>query len=371
MALINALDPEKVAERLGVWMVDVLPGVSDVSFTDVYIPASNGMSSESVLMEAEWSVGGNRVRQGLVARVAPTSGGLFPDYDLAREARIMNAIANGTHAPAPKVIAVDTSGDILGAPFLLMERAYGDVPSDDPPYTVTGWVMELDDAERATLYDNAVATLAQLARADVKALGLDELLSPELGATPTDQLLAYWRNFYSWAAAGQTSPTIDAAWEWIHANRPAQESAPVVCWGDARLGNLMFGPGQQVTGVFDWELAQIGPHEFDLGFLLFTTRTWSQGLGVPLPGGFPDADAAVRRYEELSGLDVQDIDWWEAFAGVRCAVLLLRVGNLLIELGALPADAAMPLANPASIALAAMLDLPAPGSEAGWITGNR
>jgi len=43
----------------------------------------------------------------------------------------------------------------------------------------------------------------------------------------------------------------------------------------------------------------------------------------------------------------------------------------MIDLGALPPDAALPLANPASAALAAMLDLPAPTAQAGWITGNR
>ncbi|WP_182379402.1 phosphotransferase family protein [Nocardioides sp. WS12] len=371
MALINSLDPGKVADQLGAWLMNTLPGVSDISFTDVYIPSSNGMSSESVLMEAEWTVDGARVKQGLVARVAPTSGGLFPDYDLEREATVMNAIATGTAASAPKVVAVDTTGDVLGAPFLLMERAYGEVPSDDPPYTVSGWVMDLDDAQRATLYDNALAALAQIGQGDVKALGLEFLVDPALGESPTDRLLAYWRNFYSWAGNGRTSPTIDAAWEWLEVNRPAVESAPAVCWGDARLGNLMFGPEQEVTGVFDWELAQVGPHEFDLGFLLFTTRTWSQGLGVPLPGGFPDPATAVRRYEELSGLKVQSIDWWEAFAGVRCAILLLRVGNLLIELGALPQDAALPLANPASVALAQVLGLPAPSQQAAWITGSR
>jgi hypothetical protein len=92
---------------------------------------------------------------------------------------------------------------------------------------------------------------------------------------------------------------------------------------------------------------------------------------VPLPGGFPDTATTLARYQELSGLTVRDIAWWEAFAGIRCAILLLRVGNLLIELGALPADAALPLTNPASVALAQLLDLPAPGVQAGWITGNR
>lgn len=371
MALINTLDPADVGERLTRWLPTALPGATDVLLSDIHIPASNGMSSQSVLLEARWTLGGVEHAGGLVVRVAPASAGLFPSYDLAREARVMNAVAAGTDAPAPRVIGIEATGEVLGGPFVVMERAYGLVPSDDPPYTVQGWVAELDDAGRARLYDGAIGALASLARTNVEELGLEELALAHLGATPTDQLLAHWHDFYDWARDGRTSPTIDAAWTWLQEHRPAAENPPVLSWGDARLGNLMFGPTQEVTAVLDWELAQVGPPEFDLGFLLFTTRTWTDGLGVPVPSGFPDRADTVARFEELSGVRVGDIDWWEAFAGFRCAALLMRVGNLLIELGALPQDAAMPLTNPASVALAQLLDLPAPGTETGWITGHR
>jgi len=370
MALINTLDPVIVAERLATWLPTVVQGAEDVAVTDVQVSASNGMSSESVLLTGTWTADGERTSLGLVARVAPTQGGLFPSYDLEREARVMSALSTGSGAAVPKVVAHERTGEVLGAPFLLVERVYGEVPADDPPYTMTGWVLELDSDQRATLYDKAVATLAEIAKADWRALDLGSLAAPGEG-TPTDRLLAYWRDFYDWAGAGRRSATIDAAWEWLDANRPATESAPVVCWGDARLGNLMFGDDQRVTGVFDWEMAQLGPHEFDLGYLLFTGRVWSEGLGAPVPAGFPDAASAVARFEELSGLEVRDLAWWEAFAGVRCAILLLRVGSLMIELGALPGDAALPIANPASVALANLLGLPLPGAEAGWITGHR
>ncbi|HSV40285.1 MAG TPA: phosphotransferase family protein [Nocardioidaceae bacterium] len=371
MALINTLDPATVASRLAAWLPSVIKGAEDVVISDVQVSASNGMSSESALLVGEWTVDGVRETRGLVARVAPTQGGLFPSYDLEREAKVMTALSVGTDAAVPKVVAHERTGEVLGAPFLLVERVYGEVPADDPPYTMTGWVLELSAEQQATLFDNALRVLADIAKADWKALDLGSLAPTTEGATPTDQLLTYWRDFYTWAGAGRRSATIDAAWEWLDANRPSADSNPVVCWGDARLGNLMFGPDQQVTGVFDWEMAQLGPHEFDLGYLLFTNRVWSDGLGVPLPAGFPEPAAAVARFEELSGLEVRDIDWWEAFAGVRCAILLMRVGCLLIELGAMPADAPMPIANPASVALAALLGLPTPGTETGWITGSR
>ena len=329
------------------------------------------MSSESVLLDAEWSVDGRRVHRGLVARVAPADGGLFDGYDLAREARVMSALAGATSVPVPRVLACETDRGVLGAPFLLVERAYGQVPPDDPPFTVAGWVLDLPEERRAALVDGALRVLAGIHTADWRALDLGFLARPELGVSPLDQLWGRWEGFYAWTGRGRTSPTIDAAWSWLRAHRPARESAPVVSWGDARLGNLMFDADQRVTGVFDWEMAGLGPHELDLGYFLFLNRVYTDGLGVPAPAGFPDRDATVARYQDLSGLRVRDLDFYEAFAGVIGSILLMRVGTMMIDLGALPPDAAMPLANPASVALAAMLDLPSPSGETGWITGNR
>jgi aminoglycoside phosphotransferase (APT) family kinase protein len=371
MAVINRLDPSAVRECLGAWLPGVLPGVTDVVVSDVKVNASNGMSSESVLLEAEWTVDGQRRRRGLVARVAPAGGGLFDVYDLGREARVMSALAGATEVPVPRVIACETEGRVLGAPFLLLERAYGQVPSDDPPFTMAGWVLDLPEDQRGVLVDSALGVLAGIHTADWRGLDLGFLARPELGATALEQLWRRWESFYAWTGRGHTSPTIDAAWEWLREHRPKHESAPVVSWGDARLGNLMFGADQKVTGVFDWEMAALGPHELDLGYFLFLNRVYTQGLGVPVPTGFPDRAATVTRYEELSGLEVSDLDFYEAFAGVVGAILLMRVGRMMIDLGALPPDAAMPLANPASVALAAILDLPAPAAQTGWITGNR
>lgn len=370
MALINKLDPETVGRRLSEWLPTALPGATGVAVSDVHIPQSTGMSSESVLLEAEWTQDGERTRRGLVARVAPEGGGLFREYDLGREALVMSALAENTQVAAPRVVAHDTTGEVLGAPFLLMERAYGEVPADDPPFTMAGWVLDLPAERRRVLADSAVATLAGIATADWRALGLESLGRGGAG-TPLEQELRWWEDFYHWTRGDKIHGTIESGWKWLHEHRPAEESPPVIVWGDARFGNLMFGPDQSVTGVFDWEMASLAPPEVDLGFFLFTIRVYTDGLGVPRPEGFPDDTEIVALYEQLSGIEVRDLDFYLAFAGVRTATLLMRVGLQLIELGAIPPDAPLPFANPASAALAALLGLEAPGGAAAWITGNR
>jgi aminoglycoside phosphotransferase (APT) family kinase protein len=371
MALKNRDNPDSVRDRLAAWLPSVLDTTSPVTVSDVHIPAASGMSNETVLFDCGWKHDGKDVARGFVARIPPDADGLFPDHNLARELRVMSVLAEHTNAAIPKVVAHESTGDVLGSPFALLERVYGQVAGDDPPFVTEGWVVELRPEQRATMYDEALKTIAEIQRADPVAVGLNDLLHDELGGTVIEQELEYWRRFYRWAAKGRESQTIDKAFELLVASRPHDDGPLVVSWGDARFGNLMFGPDQRVTGVFDWEMASLGRPEVDLAYFLFFDRLYSSAMGIPRLDGFPDRAATVARFQELTGHTVADLDWFEAWAALRGAILLLRVGNKMIELGLLPTDAAMPLNNPASQVLAALLDLPAPAGQAGWITGHR
>jgi aminoglycoside phosphotransferase (APT) family kinase protein len=371
MALKNTLDPSTVGARLATWLPGVLGVEGPVQVTGVEMPSASGMSSETVLLEASWDDGAGHRTQGLVVRVPPEAG-LFPDYDIGREARVMAALAEHSDAPVPRVIAHERSGDVLGTAFLLMERAYGRVPGDDPPFVAGGWVVDLDPAGRATMFDSALRTLAALQRVDPLAIGLADLGHADLGPTVVEQELEYWRAFYRWAAGDRPSALIDQAFVKLGASRPTDGDGDlVVSWGDARFGNLMFGEDHEVTAVLDWEMATLGRPEVDFGYFLFFDRLYSTGIGAPRLTGFPDRDTAIGRFEELTGRTLPDLDWFEAWAALRGAILLLRVGNLMIEHGQLPADAGLPFNNPAAHVLAGLLDLPAPEAPAEWITGNR
>jgi aminoglycoside phosphotransferase (APT) family kinase protein len=371
MALKNKLDTETVGRILADWLPSVLGAAGEVEITDLQMPAASGMSSETILFEASWDTGTERRTAGLVLRVPPEGAGLFNDYDIAREGRVMAALAKHSDIGVPGVLAHETTGDILGVPFLLLERAYGRVPGDDPPFVTGGWVVELSPEQRAAMFDNALRAIAGLQRVDPVEIGLHDIGRPGSSDSVLERDMAYWKNFYTWAAGERRSPTVEAAFELLEARRPADGDRLVVSWGDARFGNLMFGDDMSVTGVFDWEMATLGQPEVDFGHFLFFDRMYSAGLGLPKLPGFPDREAAIARFEELSGHKVADIDWFEAWGALRGAILLVRVGNLLIDLGLLPPDADMPLNNPAAQVLAQLLDLPAPSGQSGWITGNR
>lgn len=371
MALLNKLDSATLAGRLSPWLADTLAVSGEVTLNNIEIPTASGMSSETVLFEAVWDNDGQRNTRGLVVRIPPSGEGLFPDYDIAREGRVMAVVAAHSEAAVPGVVAAELTGEVLGGPFLLLERAYGRVPSDDPPFVTGGWVVDLTPEQRATMFDNALRTIAAIQKVDPAAVGLDDLGRSGVGKTVLHREVEYWRNFYLWAADGRPNPTIDAAFEKLSQAIPTQTGPLVISWGDARFGNLMFADDLTVSGFFDWEMATLGPSEVDFGYFLFFDRVYSSGLGLPRLDGFPERAHAIARFEELTGRRTENLEWYEAWGALRGAILLQRVGNLLISQGLLPPEADMPFNNPASQVLASLLELPPPAGQTGWITGNR
>jgi aminoglycoside phosphotransferase (APT) family kinase protein len=221
------------------------------------------------------------------------------------------------------------------------------------------------------MHDNALVALAGIQGADITRLAPDTIGHPDRGGSALAQQIAHYEHLYAWTAAGRAHPTIEAALEWIHSNAPAGEPPPGLSWGDARVGNLMFGADLSVTGVLDWEMATIGAAELDLAWFLFLDRTYTEGMGVaPLPG-VPSREVSIARYEELIGRPLVDFDFHEVLAATRATILMMRVGTMMIEAGFLPADAPMPFSNPASQLLAAIIGQPQPTGGSSWISESR
>lgn len=372
MALINQLDETATRAALSAWLPTRLPGASDVELTDLTIPKSSGLSMTTILFGARWTQSGEKVEAQLVARVEPTGPSLFPHPDLEREFRLLDALVKGTDIPLPTMRWLETDRSVLGAPFLVMDRVDGLVPGDDPPFVTDGWVVDLAPAQRSALFDNTLVVLDQLQRVDIDALGLRFLDEPELGATGNEQQIGWWRRMYDWALAdeGTPSPTLEAAFDWAAANRPADD-AIAVSWGDSRLGNVMFGDDQRIVAVLDWEMSGLADPQSDLGWFLLFIRYYSEGIGVPLLEGIPTREQAIAHWEELTGRTATDVDYHEKFAALRLGVIMYRLGQLMIAGGALPPGNPMPISNPASHLLARMLDLPAPEGDSANFVGNR
>jgi aminoglycoside phosphotransferase (APT) family kinase protein len=368
MAFATSIDPGKLASTLADWLRVRLEDAHNVQVSNLELPKSSGMSTETVLLDFNWdSANGSNNRQ-VVVRIAPTGEALFPSYDLELEASVMDVLRMVTHVPIPKILFREWDPAVLGSPFIVMDRVAGQVAADDPPFTTAGWVVDLTDSERARLCDNGLKALAEIHNVDLAKLDVANLKVP---SDTLAQHADYWRRYLDWAAEGETYDTLEAGLDYVVNNRPELVSEPVLSWGDSRLGNIIFSPDQSVAAVLDWEMVSAAPPELDLAWWWFIIRHHSEGIGAPLPSGIPDRAQTIARYQELTGATVRDFHYFEVFAALRLAIMHVRVAHLMVRAGLLPEDTVLGHVNPAAIMLADLIGVDAPDGNPANYFGNR
>jgi aminoglycoside phosphotransferase (APT) family kinase protein/putative sterol carrier protein len=353
--LVPQRDLAAVQRTLTSWLRARLPGGGPVDVGALKKPGA-GMSNETLLFDAITADG---AVVPLVARLKPTGEGVFPEYDLSRQYRVMAALATAG-IPVPSLLGYEPDDSVLGSPFYVMRRIDGWVPSDVPPYHAFGPTLALSPADRARLWWAGVDVLARVHRVDWRAAGLAFLGEPGAGTAAIDRELDAYARYLEWARGDEPQPVLDAALAWLREHRYAPAHVGL-CWGDARLGNVLF-QGTGVGAVLDWEMAFLGDQEADLAWWLFLDWTFCDGYGVPRLEGFPAREETIARWETLTGRTARHLDYQEVLAAFRYGVILLRVSMLLQSAGVAVGADDMATNNVCTQRLAALLDLPPPGA---------
>lgn len=334
-------DPRELTRRLTAWLQTRLPGAEAVAAT---VPASNGMSSETLLFEIEPP---RPPVRACALRLAadPAVYTVFPSYDMARQHRTMRLVADRTDLPVPRTLWLEEDPRPLGAPFFVMERVAGRVPPDVAPYTFEGnWLYAATDTEREALETATVSLLARLHdRTPVEEAGF--LRAPGPG-TPLRRHVEAQRAYYAWVVDGRPpSPLIERAFEWLEGHWPDGDARTVVCWGDARIGNVIYGghDGFTPVAVLDWEMAALGPRELDLGWMIYLHRFFQDLTESGGARGLPDLmrrERVERRYAELTGHTPRGMEFHTLYAALRHAIVMLRVAYRQVHFGeaAVPSD---------------------------------
>jgi len=363
MAIPQQRDPDATRAVLVDWLSKQLPGASDVSVSELTVPPATGFSNETILFDAHWTdQHGLPCDERFVLRVGPTGYALFYDAHFEDQYRILEALGSHTDVPVPPVRWFESDPSLLGAPFYVMSYVAGQAPSDTPEYTTTGFLFDATPEQQARAYDTGLQAMAQVHAVDWRAAGVDFLDVPSRGALGFDQQLNYYKEFFAWAGGGAPHPVLDPAFAWVTRNRPEPGSEELaLCWGDARVGNILFDDFQ-CAAVLDWEMAAIGNPIADLAWWKFLDRHHSEAIGVPRLAGFPSYDDTIRRYEELSDrtVDRDVLDFYEVFAGVRFGVIMVRIAQLVVEFGLLPPDTDLGRNNNVTRLLAPMVGAPMP-----------
>jgi len=326
-------DLDDLRARLGSWLSERLG--TEVRLDGLRLPSHSGMSSVSVLFDASWTEDGERQNAELVARLAPEESAVpvFPGYDLALQYEVMAGVREHTEVPVPRVRWVEPTGELLGRPFLVMDRLTGEVPADNPPYVFGGWLAGLDPAGQRELQDASVDVLAAVH-------AIEDPASRFPGLAPKAGLRAHFENerrYYEWSIRedGVRIPLLEEAFEWLEAHWPEEPSPDVLCWGDSRIGNIMY-TGTRPSGVLDWESAALAPREMDLGWLIFFHASFqdlAEGFGLPGIAGLLRRDDVVARYEQVSGAEVRDLDFYLTYAALRHGTVMARIFRRRLHFG--------------------------------------
>lgn len=347
-------DLEKTRLALEEWLAGQMPDADGVTVGELQVPGGTGFSNETLLFDVSYREGGDERARSLVGRLQTPDATVFEDLDVTKQAKVMQAIGAHSDVPVPEVLWAEEDPSILGTPFFVMEKVEGVIPTDVPSYNEVGFVTELDPASRRKLWESAVDKMARVHRVDWRAAGLGFLDEPGHGAPGLDQHLSYLRRYYRWAVGDRPFPVAERAWAWIEANRPEVEPPVGLCWGDARLSNMIFS-GTTCVSVLDWEMVLLGAPERDLAWWLYFDRFSAEGYGVPRLEGLPGRAESIAHYEGLLGREMGDIEFYEVVAGFYFVVIMVRVGWTLRRMGLLPADGDFEFNNPSGELLTAVL----------------
>jgi aminoglycoside phosphotransferase (APT) family kinase protein len=257
--------------------------------------------------------------RSFVLRRPPTSHVLPTAHDMAREHRIIAALAE-TPVPVPPAIGLCEDESVNGRPFYVMGWVEGTVVRDAPTAE-----KELDRAARANAGQSLIDVLADIHAVDVDAVGLGDLGRRE--GYLERQLKRWYGQFtQSIADTGRSVPLVDEVHAFLLANVPAQGTATIV-HGDYRLDNLMLGPDGRVRAVLDWELCTLGDPLADVGLLMVY---WAEAadefsalgqMPTAVPG-FPTRAELRAAYAERSGRDISQLDFYVAFGYWKLACIL-------------------------------------------------
>jgi len=252
----------------------------------------------------------------------PPLGHILPTaHDMVREYRVLTALSE-TAVPVPRTFYLGDAEGPLGAPFYLMERVLGHVCRNDLP---PGYG---DTPERRQAIGEAlVDVLAALHTVEPAAVGLAEFGRP---AGFMERQLRRWSKQWE-ASKAEDLPALESLRDGLVRTLPVQRAESIV-HGDYRLDNTVLHPNRPgtVLAVLDWEMSTLGDPFTDLGALL---AFWSEEADgevlmaarivapVTAATGFPSRADVIARYAAATGFDVSAIDWYQAFAFFKLAVV--------------------------------------------------
>jgi aminoglycoside phosphotransferase (APT) family kinase protein len=257
-----------------------------------------------------------------VLRLPPASAPVGRDEGIVREWRIIEAL-EGTDVPHTPAVAACTDTSVLGRTFYLMGFVDGWSPMN---LTDRRWPAPFDtDLEaRRGLAFQLVEGIALLSKVDWRGRGLGGLGRPD---GFHERQVARWSSFLD-RIKGRDLPGFEVAAAWLRAHRPL-DYMPGLMHGDYQFANVMYGAGApaRLAAIVDWEMGTVGDPKLDLGWVVHSWPHDTRAPGAARSGyvdmfGMPSRNEVLAHYAEVSGRQVDDIDYYVILAKWKLAIVL-------------------------------------------------
>lgn len=251
-----------------------------------------------------------------VLRRPPLGHVLASAHDMGREHRILSALQN-TPVPVPPTAGFCDDLDVNGSPFYVMRFVEGHVLRDREASEAA---LDLNARGRAS--ESLVDTLAAIHAVDLDAVGLSDLSRHE------GYLARQLKRWYGQWNSQRTRDLrdVDEVHDALLERIPEQGPATLV-HGDYRLDNCMVDDSGDVVAVLDWEICTLGDPLADIGLLMVywngpgdDPSAWNGSASNA--EGFWNRHDLARRYGEVSGRDLSQLDIYVAFAFWKLACIL-------------------------------------------------
>jgi aminoglycoside phosphotransferase (APT) family kinase protein len=340
------------------WLAKKWTDVDDLEVGVFQLPKS-GFSAKTVFVPLTYKRAGQTVEDKVVLRIENPEPAVYPqqapglDVEIEIQYRSMELLKATGKVPLADPIGYEADASVLGNPFFVMAFAEGEVMTEDPAYTESGFFFEASTEDQRLIYRRAMQMMVDFHTVDYKAAGFDWLIAP--GEEPTvERQIDVWETYMRRELHDRVHPDFDLAVEWLRKNLPT-DLEPGLSWGDSRPGNIIF-KDNQVLAITDFENIAVAPKEVDIGWWMLFDRTMHEALGKGRPEGEPTRQGARELYAELAGGPVPDTYYYEVLGGMRYSAIVVRVMNRMVDRGQLPADQTIWINNPAAIALSQLIE---------------
>ena len=281
---------------------------------------SGGASNWTYRLQYE----GEGKSQDLILRRPPKGTKAKSAHDMVREYTVQKALKDA-YPYVPKMVALCTDENVIGADFYVMERMEGIIPRANLPKGI-----DLDVEQTRALCTNVIDALVDLHQVDYKEH--PDLVNLGRGEGYCERQVTGWDKRYIKAKTPNV-PSFGLVRQWLSKHTPA-DSKTCLIHNDWRFDNVILDAADptKVIGVLDWEMATLGDPLMDLGSALAywveedDNIIMQQSRRQPTHlKGMMTRDEVVDYYLKQSGLKIDNWTFYEVFGLFRLAGIVQQI----------------------------------------------